>query len=184
MIEKTKLGMLLFLASETFFFAILILAYVYYRGASVDGPNAATSLDVATASIFTVFLLGSSGTLWLAERDMARQRPTGMRLWLLVTVGFGAIFLLGQGWEYLRLIAENVTINRNLFGTTFFTLTGFHGLHVFSGLVALAILLGLALAGWFDGPHAVAIEAVGWYWHFVDVVWIVIFSIIYLWPLI
>ena len=181
MIEKNKLGMLLFLASEAFFFALLILAYVYYRGASAEGPNAATSLDVATASIFTVFLLGSSGTLWLAERNMAQERPAGMRLWLLVTIVFGAVFLIGQGREYLHLFSENVTISRNLFGTTFFTLTGFHGLHVFSGLVALTILFGLTLAGWFKGPHAVAIEAVGWYWHFVDVVWIVIFSIIYLW---
>jgi heme/copper-type cytochrome/quinol oxidase subunit 3 len=183
MIEKTKLGMLLFLASEAFFFAMLILAYVYYRGASPDGPNAATSLDVPSAAIFTAFLLGSSGTLWLAERSMAQERPAGLRLWLLVTVVLGAVFLVGQGWEYLRLIQENVTIDRNLFGTTFFTLTGFHGLHVFSGLIALAILSGLAFAGWFTGPHAVAIESVGWYWHFVDVVWIVIFTLIYLWPL-
>jgi heme/copper-type cytochrome/quinol oxidase subunit 3 len=104
-----------------------------------------------------------------------------VRLWLLVTVVLGAVFLIGQGWEYLRLIGENVTISRNLFGSTFFTLTGFHGLHVFSGLVALAILCGLAAAGWFAGPHSIALETVGWYWHFVDVVWIVIFSIIYLW---
>jgi heme/copper-type cytochrome/quinol oxidase subunit 3 len=184
MMEKHKLGMALFLASETFFFAVLILAYIAYRGASADGPAAANSLDVTTAAIFTVFLLGSSGTLWLAEQSMTRERTNGMRLWLLVTVIFGAIFLVGQGWEYLRLINENVTIGRNLFGTTFFTLTGFHGLHVFSGLVALAILFSLALAGWFPGPHAIALETVGWYWHFVDGVWIVIFTIIYLWPLV
>jgi heme/copper-type cytochrome/quinol oxidase subunit 3 len=182
MMQKTKLGMLLFLVSEAFFFGMLILAYVYYSGAPADGPSAATSLDVSTAAIFTAFLLGSSGTLWLAERSMARKRPAGMRLWLLITVVLGAIFLIGQGWEYLRLFEDNVTISRNLFGATFFTLTGFHGLHVFSGLVALAILFGLAMAGWFKGPHAVAIEAVGWYWHFVDVVWIVIFTIIYLRP--
>ena len=184
MIQKHKLGMALFLASETFFFMVLILAYITYRGASADGPNAANSLDMATAAIFTAFLLGSSGTLWLAERSMARERYAGMRMWLLVTVMLGAIFLAGQGWEYARLINENVTIGRNLFGTTFFTLTGFHGLHVFSGLVALAILFGLALAGWFNRPHAVAIESVGWYWHFVDVVWIVIFTLIYVWPLV
>jgi heme/copper-type cytochrome/quinol oxidase subunit 3 len=175
--------MLLFLTSEVFFFAILILAYVYYGGAPADGPSAANSLDVPTAAIFTVFLLGSSGTLWLAERSLAHERQAELRLWLLVTVVFGAIFLVGQAWEYLRLIEENITIHRNLFGSTFFTLTGFHGLHVFSGLVALTILFGLSMAGWFKGPHAIAIETVGWYWHFVDVVWIIIFALIYLWPL-
>jgi heme/copper-type cytochrome/quinol oxidase subunit 3 len=183
MIEKNKLGMVLFIASESFFFAMLILAYVYYHGASADGPNAASSLAPATAAIFTVFLLSSSVTLWLAERSMVRENQAGMRLWLLVTVVFGAVFLIGQGREYLHLIDENVTIGRNLFGSTFFTLTGFHGLHVFSGLVALAILFGLALAGWFKGQHSVAVEAVGWYWHFVDAVWVVIFTIIYMWPL-
>jgi heme/copper-type cytochrome/quinol oxidase subunit 3 len=81
-----------------------------------------------------------------------------MRLWLLVTIVFGAVFLIGQGSEYLLLIGENVTISRNLFGSTFFTLTGFHGLHFFSGLVAMAILLGLAQAGRIVGPHAIALE--------------------------
>jgi heme/copper-type cytochrome/quinol oxidase subunit 3 len=184
MIEKHKLGMAMFLLSETFFFAVLILVYVTYRGAAPDGPTAASSLNVASAAIFTAFLLGSSGTLWLAEQSQARERPAQMRLWLLVTVVLGATFLIGQGWEYLTLIGENVTIARNLFGSTFFTLTGFHGLHVFSGVVALAILFALARSGWLDGPHAIALETVGWYWHFVDVVWIIIFSIIYIWPLV
>jgi heme/copper-type cytochrome/quinol oxidase subunit 3 len=185
MMEKHKLGMALFLLSEVFFFALLILAYVFfnYGGAPTGGPSAASSLAPSTSAIFTVFLLGSSGTLWLAERSLVRQRNAGMRLWLLVTIVFGAVFLIGQGSEYLLLIGENVTIGRNLFGSTFFTLTGFHGLHVFSGLVAMAILLGLAQAGRIVGPHATALETVGWYWHFVDVVWIVIFTIIYLVPL-
>jgi heme/copper-type cytochrome/quinol oxidase subunit 3 len=183
MIEKNKLGMALFLGSETFFFAVLILAYITYRGSADGGPTAADSLDVASAGIFTIFLLASSVTLWLAERSLARERHAGMRRWLLATVVLGAIFLVGQGWEYARLIEDNVTIGRNLFGSTFFTLTGFHGFHVFSGLVALATLFGLAQAGWFNRPHSVAIETVGWYWHFVDVVWVVIFTIIYLWPL-
>ena len=104
-----------------------------------------------------------------------------MRLSLFATVLLGAIFLYGQGREYQRLISQNVTISRNLFGSTFFTLTGFHGLHVFMGLVAITILFGLALAGTFKKPHSVAIEAISLYWHFVDVVWIVIFATVYLW---
>ncbi len=183
MMERNKLGMALFILSEVFFFSMLILAYVYYNyRVPIEGPTAASSLNPGLAAIFTVFLLSSSVTLWLAERRLARKSQSGMRLWLLVTVVFGAIFLIGQGWEYIQLFDEGVTIDRNLFGTTFFTLTGFHGLHVFSGLIALAILFGLAMAGWFQGPHSVAIEAVGWYWHFVDVVWIVIFSLIYVVP--
>jgi heme/copper-type cytochrome/quinol oxidase subunit 3 len=182
MMEKTKLGMITFLASEAFFFGALILAYIYYNAGPITGPTAASSLDPLTAGIFTLCLIASSGTFWLAERNMAQRNQSGVRLWLLATVVLGLIFLLGQGREYLHLIGENVTISRNLFGTTFFTLTGFHGLHVFSGLVALAILSGLALAGAFRGPHSIAVETIGIYWHFVDVVWIIIFAIIYLWP--
>lgn len=181
MIEKNKLGMICFLGSEIAFFAVLILAFLYYRSATVD--VAAQVLDPWTTFIFTVFLLASSVTLWLAERSLAREQQGGVRLWLLVTVALGAIFLVGQALEYRHLFSENVTINRDLFGTTFFTLTGFHGLHVFSGLVALSILLGLASIGWVRGPHSPAIETIGWYWHFVDVVWVIIFFMIYIWPL-
>ena len=182
MMEKNRMGMLLFLASELAFFGTLIMAYIYYNGGPIEGPTAATSLRPGLAGLFTVALLLSSGTLWLAERSIARRNQTGLRLWLLATVVLGAIFLVGQVWEYLQLIREEVTIDRNLFGTTFFTLTGFHGFHVFSGVVALAVLLGLAFRGVFRGPHSVAVETIGLYWHFVDVVWIVIFLLIYVWP--
>lgn len=186
MMDRNKLGMLLFIISESFFFGMLILAYVYfnYRGAPIEGPTAATSLQPATAAIFTLVLLSSSVTLWLAERNLARQRRGGTQRWLLVTVVLGATFLLGQAWEYRHLISEDVTISRNLFGTTFFTLTGFHGLHVLSGLIALTILLGLLLTGRLGAfhRHAMAVETVGWYWHFVDVVWIIIFALIYVAP--
>ena len=182
MMEKNRMGMLLFLASEAAFFGVLIMTYLYYRGPGVEGPSAETSLNPVLAGIFTAFLLASSGTLWLAEKSIARQNHTGVRIWLAVTVLLGAVFLIGQGAEYVQLIRENVTIDRNLFGTTFFTLTGFHGLHVFGGLVILAILTGMAEAGSFRGPHSVAVETVGLYWHFVDVVWIIIFTLIYLVP--
>ena len=183
MIEKTKLGMLLFIASEAVFFASLILAYIYYSGFYDDWPNGVAALQPLTTGIFTLALLSSSATLWLAERSQSRGRRSGLRLWLLTTIVLGAIFLIGQGFEYAHLIENNVTIGSNLFGSTFFTLTGFHGLHVFSGLVALAILLGLALSRRSMGRAGSALVAVGWYWHFVDVVWVVIFSLVYLWPI-
>jgi heme/copper-type cytochrome/quinol oxidase subunit 3 len=181
--DQHKLGMLVFIASEAVFFAILILTYVYYRPAWTGRIElGANRLDVGLVAIFTVALLASSATIWLAERSQRRGRGAAMRGWLFATIALGAVFLVGQGLEYAKLIAEGVTISTNLFGTTFYTLTGFHGLHVFGGLVALTILFGLALAGAnaFDDPHSTALETISLYWHFVDVVWIAVFSVIYL----
>jgi len=101
---------------------------------------------------------------------------------LLATVLLGAIFLLGQAWEYAQLIGENVTIGGSLFGTTFYTLTGFHGLHVLGGLIALLILFGLAMGGHITPARSIAVETVELYWHFVDVVWVIIFAMVYVWP--
>jgi heme/copper-type cytochrome/quinol oxidase subunit 3 len=181
--DQHKLGMLVFIASEAVFFATLILPYLYYRPAWTGRTElGANRLDIGLTAIFTVLLLASSVTIWLAERSQRRGQPAAMRGWLFATIALGAVFLAGQGLEYAKLIAEGVTISANLFGTTFYTLTGFHGLHVFGGLVALAILLGLALAGAdaFDHPHSTALETTSLYWHFVDVVWIAVFSVIYL----
>jgi heme/copper-type cytochrome/quinol oxidase subunit 3 len=103
---------------------------------------------------------------------------------LLATIVLGAVFLFGQGKEYLRLIDQHVTISRDVFSSAFFTLTGFHGFHVFVGLVVLLIMLGLAQAGDFrGGAHLDAVDTASWYWHFVDAVWVVIFSVVYLWTL-
>ncbi|MDQ2784775.1 MAG: heme-copper oxidase subunit III [Chloroflexota bacterium] len=163
-----------------------MLAFIYYHKnffneSSGSPPNAGRVLDPVKTGIYTVCLLASSLTIWWAGHSLKRGNQRMMRLSLFATVILGAAFLYGQGREYQRLIGENVTISRNLFGSTFFTLTGFHGLHVFMGLVAIAILCGLALAGTFKQPHSVAIEAVSLYWHFVDVVWIIIFATVYLW---
>jgi heme/copper-type cytochrome/quinol oxidase subunit 3 len=182
MMAKSKLGMIFFLASEVAFFATLILAYIYYRGANV-GPNAANSLEPLAAAIYTALLLASSLTIWRAEKSAEQRRPGRLRLWLLATIALGAVFLFGQGREYAYLLSQNITIRRNLFGTTFFTLTGVHGLHVLSGLIAILVLFRLALAGDFDHRHPPGLVAISWYWHFVDAVWIVIFSVVYLWPL-
>lgn len=184
-LDKNLIGMAFFIASEAVFFGLLIFAFLYYKGDFFNQPSGAAPnehvLDPARTAIFTIALLASSGTLWLAERALHRGNQLLMRVMLIATVALGAIFLIGQGSEYYHLINENVTISSNLFGTTFFTLTGFHGFHVFMGLVALTILAGLALAGWFQGRHSVALTAISWYWHFVDIVWIAIFSIVYLW---
>jgi len=184
MIERSKLGMLCFIGSEVFFFGVLIITYLVYRPWSNADPSVSSSLDPRTTALFTVLLLASSLTLWRAERSAERARQGRLRAWLLATVLLGAAFLIGQGREYLVLLSNGVTVDRNLFGSTFFALTGFHGLHVLSGLLALVVMLGLALGDRIHGPRQAGLGAIGWYWHFVDVVWLVIFGLVYLLPLI
>lgn len=179
--EKIKLSMALFLASEAAFFGVLILAYLYYYPSYAAGPNS-TNLDPLLTGLFTIALLASSFTLWQAQRSVDRNNQGGARFWLVATVVLGAVFLGGQAWEYTNLISENITISNSLWGTTFYTLTGIHGLHVLGGLITLLILAGLAFAGFLTSQRRIAIAGVELYWHFVDVVWIVIFAVVYVWP--
>jgi len=181
---KNKLGVLLFIASEAVFFGLLIFAYVTYHAARQNGPTAAGVLDPVKTGIFSVFLFSSSATMHWAGSSLRRRNRTAGFFWLMVTVVFGAVFLVGQGTEYLHLARENVTVSRDLFGTTFFTLTGFHGLHVLVGLVLITLLLGLTWAGKRDRPWDDGLEAISIYWHFVDAVWVVIFAVVYLWGVI
>jgi heme/copper-type cytochrome/quinol oxidase subunit 3 len=181
-VDPHRLGMLLFIASEAFFFGALIMTFLFYRGLWARGPaSPAAELDIGLTGLFSALLLASSGTIWLAERGLRDGRRAAMRLWLLATLLLGGIFLGGQLFEYADLIHAGITISSGHFGTTFFTLTGFHGLHVFGGLVALAVLLGAAQAGAGRGRHWAALDSVSLYWHFVDVVWIAVFSIVYVW---
>jgi len=183
MMERTRAGMLIFLSSEAVFFVILTLTYLFYRHspANAGGPSPERSLDPLRTAVFTLFLLASSGTMWFAGRCVQWRWPRMLRASLLATVALGAVFLFGQGKEYLRLIDAQTTISSNVFATSFFTLTGFHGLHVLVGLIMLSILAGLAWAGDFRGPRSAAVEAISLYWHFVDAVWVVIFTVVYAW---
>lgn len=178
MIERNRLGVIIFIISEANFFLMLILAYVYFHGESSLTAN--RYLEPARTGVNTFILLSSSFTVWLAERDLKRGSYTKFYMWLVVTILLGAVFLFGQGIEWSGLLRKNVTISSGLFGTTFFTLTGFHGFHVFVGLIALSILFGLGLVGDFKNGKSSAVETVSLYWHFVDAVWIVIFTIVYL----
>ncbi len=178
---NNKMAISFFIASESIFFLMLILAYVNFHGTVTDGPTAATSLDPIKTGIFSLFLLASSFTIWLAGKSLAAKNHFMLKVWILLTIILGATFIYGQGSEWAGLIEKNITISTNVFGSTFFTLTGFHGLHVCIGLIMLSILLGLALWGDFKGPRSDAVECVSIYWHFVDGVWIVVFSVIYLW---
>jgi cytochrome c oxidase subunit 1/cytochrome c oxidase subunit I+III len=174
--DKSVVAITAFIVSETSFFIILILAYVFFN---VSTKASAAALDVKATGAFTVCLLSSSLTLHFAERSLHRGNHVAFRAWLLTTVTLGLVFLGGQAREYSSLLRHGVSVSSSLFASTFFTLTGFHGLHVACGLVALGVLAGLAFAGGIRGGSARAVKAVGLYWHFVDVVWVVVFSIVY-----
>lgn len=178
--EKIRLAVLLFLVSEGIFFVFLIVAYIYSRPSEISGPTAHSSLVPWKTGIYTVFLLSSSGTIYLAERALGRN---GKRfgLWMVLTILLGAIFLFGEMREYSTLLHQDVSISRNLFGSTFFTLTGFHAIHVTLGLLMLAVVTGLILANRLGGKRRTAFKAVSYYWHFVDIVWVMVFSVVYLW---
>ena len=178
--NRDVMGMVLFIASEAIFFLLLLLSYVNYHRTGGSGITAASMLDPLKTGIFSVALFTSSFTLWLSE--VARKKGRiGAGIWLSITILLGTIFLAGQGFEYAHLLKQNVTISRDLFGSTFFTLTGFHGLHVFVGLIMLSMLLGLVMLGRKTEPTLSSIKAISVYWHFVDAVWLVVFSVVYLW---
>ena len=178
---NNKLGIVLFIGSESIFFGLLILAYLYFQGvaATSGGPTAASSLNPLVTGFFSLFLFSSSYTIWQADQNFARQNQSKLQIWLLATILLGLIFLFGQSLEWRQLITHQTTISRNLFGTTFFTLTGFHGFHVIVGLLALSILLILVRMGEFKGPTSSGFTSISYYWHFVDAVWVVIYSVIY-----
>lgn len=178
MINRAVLGMILFVASESIFFLMLVLAYVNFH--KQTGQTAADMLDPIKTGMFSVALISSSFTMWLAEKSRKKD-SSSFKLWLGVTILLGATFLVGQGIEYTGLLRHKMTISRDLFGSTFFTLTGFHGLHVFIGLVFIALLLGLAVWGRKNEPPLAGVQSIAIYWHFVDAVWLVIFGVVYLW---
>ncbi len=178
--DTAKLAMAVFIASEAVFFAFLIAAYIYFYGAVVHGPNARNSLDPVRTGVFTICLFASSGTMWIAERKLARNERGGFRVWLAATIVLGLVFLVGQGIEYAGLLSKSITPERNLFGASFFTLTGFHGFHVFCGVVSLCVLLALTFLPRFGPRESSGAAAISMYWHVVDAVWLVIFSLVYL----
>jgi cytochrome c oxidase subunit III len=154
--RRTQLGMAMFLIAEAVFFFLLILAFIYFRS------PAEQDLHLQTTSLYTGLLLASGFSMWRAAASTA-----GSRLWVVITIGLGAAFLLGQGSEYLRLIRDGVTMSQSLFGTTFLTLVGVHALHLVVGLVALAII------------PLTAIRTMALYWYFFAGVWLAIFLVAY-----
>ncbi len=180
--EKSKLLIVLFIVTESIFFAFLITAFVLYRGNFREGPSPANSLDVGRTAIFSVILWASSLTMWFSERAMKQMNFRKTKRWLEVTMILGFVFLAGQGVEYHGFFARNITPQTNLFATTFFTTTGFHALHVLIGLIVLLILRSLTSTGFGREAHQrEGFGAASYYWHFVDGVWVAVFFIIYVW---
>jgi heme/copper-type cytochrome/quinol oxidase subunit 3 len=181
----SQLGVLVFVSSEAFFFLVLIATYVSGRPeyTAGHGPTPQGSLNLPLTAVFTVALLVSSLTMSQATGRLGRGQVAAARRWLGLTVLLGAVFLVGQGYEYARLYADSITLGRNLWASAFFTLTGFHGAHVLLGLTAILIVTGLLRESPTGLHGARAVEAVSIYWHFVDAVWVVIFPLVYLWTL-
>ena len=183
MAESSKVGVGIFIVSEVGFFAVLLISYIYFHLLPSSGPSAANSLSAWRTLGFSICLFLSSATIHMAARGLRSGQAHIVKLWLAFTVALGAAFLVGQSLEYHSLLSQGVQLSTNLFGTTFFTLTGFHGLHVLVGLCVLGTLLGVALGGHLQEIKPSGFEAAAMYWHFVDGVWVVIFSVVYLWPL-
>jgi heme/copper-type cytochrome/quinol oxidase subunit 3 len=179
-LDNRKLGMWAFLGSECLFFGALISTYLLYRGRSVQGPFPNEVYDIPYTSVSSFVLLMSSLTMVLALNAIQRGDHRRLRAWLLATALLGITFVGGQVFEFTVFVNEGLTLSRNLFGSSFFMLTGFHGAHVTVGILMLLTLFGTSLAGRLPTERALRVELVGLYWHFVDIVWIVIFTVVYL----
>ena len=181
-LTPSQIGMLAFLVSEVAFFSTLIVAYLTFVGRDRSGPTPAEALSLPLALVSTMFLFASSFTLHRAEQLLHRGSRSGFHLWWGLTILLGVTFLVGTAYEWSELIrVHGLTISANLFGSTYYTLVGFHGVHVGCGLLAMSVVLGLSLRDRIGTQPGGGIELVGWYWHFVDAVWAVVFSVVYLW---
>ncbi len=180
-LDTRKVGVWSFIGSESLFFASLIATYLIYKGRDLGGPTAETILEVPLTTVTTFVLLMSSLTMVLAQDAYRRtDRTWGLR-WLFATIVLGLIFLGGQVYEFSSFYHKGLTLQTNLFGETFYTMVGFHGAHVAIGVIILGALAAASLTRWFEKHHRdIAVEAAALYWHFVDIVWVVIFSVVYL----
>jgi heme/copper-type cytochrome/quinol oxidase subunit 3 len=181
-LDNRKLLMWAFLASDCMFFGTLIATYLVYKNRSLDGPLPRETFDVPYTSISAFVLLLSSLTMVLALAAIQRGDERRMRIWLSTTGLLGCVFLGGQFYEFNSFVRDGLTLSRNLFGSTFFTLTGFHGTHVAIGVFWLGSLVIHSLRGRLHQEHSLMVEIAGLYWHFVDIVWILIFTLVYLIP--
>jgi cytochrome c oxidase subunit 3/cytochrome o ubiquinol oxidase subunit 3 len=177
--SKGRVGMICLIIAESAIFTIFVAAYIYYLGKSLSGPTPQEVLRLPLLN--TICLLSSSVTITFALRALGKSDTRRFGLWWSATIALGGYFLIGTGVEWHHLIYEKgLTIGTNLFGTTFYSLVGLHATHVVVGLVALLIVMSLTLAGAVKPEHVERLDVLALYWHFVDGIWIVVFTVVYL----
>ena len=176
--DRGRVAMLSLIAAEAAIFTIFVVAYVFYLGKSLTGPMPKDVLSVPI--VYTICLLSSSLTIHFAAKSLRRGDVLTFAVSWLATITLGAAFLYGTGTEWYRLIyKEGFTISTNLFGTTYYSLVGLHAFHVVVGLLSLSIVMVFTLLGSVRAEHAERIDVLSLYWHFVDVVWVVVFTVVY-----
>jgi heme/copper-type cytochrome/quinol oxidase subunit 3 len=180
-LDHRKLAMWTFLGSEFLFFGGFIAAYLLYIDTTAGGPGVEI-FDIPFTTISSFVLLMSSLTMVLAHHAHTKGDLRRMRLWILATAGQGAVFLGGQVFEFNVFFREGLEYGTSPFSSAFYTLTGFHGIHVFVGILLLLALYGLTLTGKVKPNQPLKTEMIGLYWHFVDIIWVLIFGVVYLIP--
>ena len=176
--SRGKVGMACLILAESAIFTIFVVAYLYYIGKSLSGPTPREVLEVPV--FFTICLLSSSATIHYAGKSLERGKTGAFLVSWLLTIVLGGLFMFGTAQEWHRLIYEHgLTISTNLFGTTYYSLVGLHAFHVTVGLIMLSLVLVFALAGRVQRTHSSRIDVLGLYWHFVDAVWVVVFTVVY-----
>ncbi len=177
--SRGRVGMASLIAAESAIFIIFVIAYLYYSGKTLTGPLPRDVLQIPV--FYTICLLSSSLTIHFAIRAVRRGSVSSFRNWWLGTVALGAAFLYGTAREWYRLIFdEGLTVRTNLFGTTYYSLVGLHGFHVIVGLILLSTVLTFTLLGHVGQGHAYRLDVLSLYWHFVDAVWVVVFTVVYI----
>lgn len=180
-LDHRKLAMWTFLGSEFLFFGAFIATYLLYLDETAGGPGVEI-FDIPFTSISSFVLLMSSLTMVLAHNAHVHGDMRRMRLWILATAGQGMVFLAGQVYEFTVFVREGLVLTESPFASSFFVLTGFHGAHVFIGILLLLSLYTLSLTGKVKPSQPLKTEMIGLYWHFVDIIWVIIFTVVYLIP--
>jgi cytochrome c oxidase subunit 3/cytochrome o ubiquinol oxidase subunit 3 len=181
-LSNTKLAMWVYLGSDCLLFGALISTYLLLRHRVVSGLTPSEIFDIPFTSVSSFVLLMSSLTMALAVAAIGRGEVRRCRVWLATTALLGATFIGGQVYEFTTFYREGLGYTTNIFGSAFYTLTGFHGAHVSVGIIMLMTLLVMSIRGNLGPEKAETVEIIGLYWHFVDIVWILIFTVVYLIP--
>ncbi len=177
--SRRKIGVISLIVTETALFTIFAVAYLFYIGKSLTGPYPAQVLEPPILA--SICLLSSSVTIMLAERAFRNEAHGSFKFWWLITIVLAVVFLGWTALEWRRLIYQhNLTIATSLFGTSFYSLVGLHATHVVAGLTLLTLVFWLSLRGVVTRSYSEHIEMISWYWHFVDAVWVVVFTVVYI----